>query len=69
MSEAVRSALARFVIFFDFAEAIAGDEHPLKDSDVIVSVMGGGGSDALRVSDFRTARAALEAHEQEAPSG
>lgn len=46
-------AASRIAQFGAFAEAIAGDERPLKDSDVIVSVMGGGGSDVLRWQDLR----------------
>lgn len=67
MADELFNAAARFDTFFAFAEAIVemDGESALDDERaVIVSVMGAGASDALRVSDFRRLRAALNAVER-----
>lgn len=46
-------AAARIAQFGVLAEAIAGDEHPFKDGDVLLAIMGSGASDALRWEDMR----------------
>ena len=46
-------AASRIAQFGVLAEAIAGDERPFKDGDVLLAIMGSGASDALRWEDMR----------------